>query len=55
MTYDLEIHIEQLRAELKNADPVERAQIQAELELAQAELEAAIAEQAGRVDAKPPF
>lgn len=55
MTYDLEITIEQLRAELRNADPAERAQIEAELELARAELNAAIAEQEGRVDTKPPF
>lgn len=55
MTYDLEITIEELRAELKNADPAERAQIAVELELAEAELAAAIAEQEGRVDAKPPI
>lgn len=55
MTYDLEIHVEELRAELKNADPAERAQIEAELELAEAELAAAVAEQEGRVNTKPPF
>ena len=38
MTYDLEIQIEKLRAELRNADPAERAQIEAELEQARAEL-----------------
>jgi ABC-type Zn uptake system ZnuABC Zn-binding protein ZnuA len=43
MTYDLEIHIEELRAELRNADPAERAQIEAELEQARAELAAMVA------------
>lgn len=47
MTNALEIHIEELRAELRNADPAERRQIEAELQLAEAELAAAIAE--------PPF
>jgi hypothetical protein len=41
----LEIHIEELRAELRNADPAERAQIVAELEQAHAQLAAASAEQ----------
>ena len=40
MTYDLEIQIEELRAELRNADPAERAQIEAELQQARAELAA---------------
>ena len=51
MTNALEIHIEELRAELRNADPAERAQIAAELEQAQSELAAANAEQE---DAEPP-
>lgn len=55
MTFALEIHIEQLCAELKNADPAERRQIEAELEMAQAELAVAIAEQEGTIDAVPPF
>ena len=55
MTITLEIHIEQLRRELKNADPAERHQIEAELEIAEAELAAAIAEQEGTIDAAPPF
>jgi hypothetical protein len=55
MTNAFEIHIEELRAELRNADPAERRQIAAELELAQAELAAAIAEQDGTIDADPPF
>ena len=42
MTYDLENHIEELRAELRNADPAERAQIQAELEQVRANLAAII-------------
>ena len=50
MTNTLEIHIEQLRAELRNADPAERAQIEAELEQARAELVALIAAE----DAEPP-
>ncbi len=37
MTYELEIQIEELRAELRNAvDRAERRQIQAELDIAQA-------------------
>jgi len=56
MTYELECQIEQLRAELRNAvDPCERRQIEAELDLAQAELTLAIAELDGRIDAEPPF
>lgn len=50
MTNTLEIHIEQLRAELRNADPAERAQIETELEQARAELAAIIAAE----DAEPP-
>ncbi|APG95335.1 hypothetical protein [Sinorhizobium americanum] len=55
MTTALEIHIEELRAELRNADPAERGQIEAELELARAELVVVIAERDGVVDAEPPF
>jgi hypothetical protein len=55
MTIALEIQIEELRAELRNADAAERRQIEAELEMAQAELAAAIAEQEGTLDAAPPF
>ena len=55
MTIALEIQVEELRAELRNADPAERRQIAAELELAPAELAAAIAEQDGTIDAAPPF
>lgn len=56
MTYEIESQIEELRAELRNAlDPCERRQIEAELDLAQAELTLAIAELDGCVDAEPPF
>lgn len=56
MTIFIESHIEELRAELRNAcDQSERAEIRAELELAEAELTLAIAEQSGDVDAEPPF
>ncbi|MBB3352968.1 hypothetical protein HJB79_24860 [Rhizobium lentis] len=56
MTIALEIQIEELRAELRNADPAERRQIEAELEIAQAEkLTIALAEQEGTIDAAPPF
>ncbi|MGO7028532.1 hypothetical protein ACCS69_32415 [Rhizobium johnstonii] len=56
MTYELECQIEELRAELRNAiDQCERRQIEAELDLAQAELTLAIAELDGRVNTEPPF
>ncbi|MBB5538781.1 hypothetical protein [Rhizobium giardinii] len=56
MTMSLELQIEQLRAELRNTvDPAERRQIDAELQLAQAELIIALAEQDGEVDTEPPF
>ncbi len=56
MMMSLEMQIEELRAELRNAlEPCERRQIEAELDLAQAELTVAIAELDGRVDAEPPF
>ena len=54
MTNTLEIHIEQLRAELRNADPAERAQIEAELEQARAELTAIIATKAAESAGEPP-
>jgi hypothetical protein len=54
MTYALEIHIEELRLEANHCDPAERAQIEAELEQARAELAAAIAgEDAERAGAPP--
>ncbi|WP_018237775.1 hypothetical protein [Ensifer sp. BR816] len=55
MTIALEIQLEELRRELANADPTERCQIEAELEIAQAELAVAIAEQEGTINAAPPF
>ncbi|NTA83907.1 hypothetical protein [Agrobacterium tumefaciens] len=56
MTYALEIQVAELRAELANAvDRSERRQIEAELELAQAELAAALAEQDGSHSSEPPF
>jgi hypothetical protein len=56
MTYELEIQIEELRAELRNTvDGAERLQIQAEHEAAQAELAVAAAEMEGLVEAEPPF
>lgn len=56
MTYELEIQIEELRAELRNAvDGAGRRQIQAELDIAQAELNVTIAEQDGLAQVEPPF
>ncbi|WP_165225611.1 hypothetical protein [Affinirhizobium pseudoryzae] len=56
MTYELEIQIEELRVELHNAvDGAERRQIQAELEIVQAELIVAAAEMEGLTEAEPPF
>jgi len=55
-TMTIEQHIEELRAELKNAfDASERRQIEVEFELAEAELIVALAEQDGCIDAEPPF
>ncbi|MCA1370264.1 hypothetical protein I6F15_23100 [Bradyrhizobium sp. BRP14] len=52
----IEQHIDELRAELRNpVDANERRQIEAELELAQAEREVISAEQDGRLSAEPPF
>jgi hypothetical protein len=56
MTYALEIQVEELRAEMRAVvDAAERRQIKAELELAQAELAAALAEQDGSHSSEPPF
>lgn len=55
MTNDIERTILELQAEVRNADPAERRQIEAELELALAEREAAMAKQEGRVGSEPPF
>ena len=56
MTYELEIQIEELRAELRNAvDGAERRQIEAELEISQAELIVAGAELDGPAEVEPPF
>ncbi|ARO32753.1 hypothetical protein NXC12_PD00477 (plasmid) [Rhizobium etli] len=55
-TMTIEQHIEELRAELKNAcDAAERRQIEVELEFAQADLAVALAEQDGSIVAEPPF
>lgn len=49
-------HIEELRAELRNADEVaERRCIERELAMALAEREAIWAEQAGHASSEPPF
>lgn len=55
MTYDLDRTILELEAEIRNADPTERRQIEAELELARAEREAIMGEQDGRISGEPPF
>lgn len=56
MTISIESHIWELKAELRNAvDQSERAEIRAELELAEAEHALAIAEQSGDIEAEPPF
>ncbi|KAA3497937.1 hypothetical protein DXM27_24650 [Rhizobium rhizogenes] len=56
MTMLIEQHIEELRAELRNAVyDDERKWIVAELELAQAELAVIEAENDGRISAGPPF
>ncbi len=55
MTYDLDRTILELDAELRNAHPDERRQIEAELQLALAEREAAFAEMTGATSAEPPF
>jgi hypothetical protein len=56
MTCELEIQIEELRAELRNAvDGAERRQIRAELEIVQAELIVVAAELDGLAESEPPF
>lgn len=56
MTYELEIQIEELRAELRNAvDGAERRQIATELAIAQAELIVATVELGGLAETAPPF
>ncbi|MFW8584290.1 hypothetical protein ACOJBM_03125 [Rhizobium beringeri] len=54
MTTCIDEAIEVLRAELRNADPAERPQIENELELALAEREVIWAEQDGRASSEPP-
>ena len=54
MTYELEMQVEELRAELGHCDPTERHQITAELEQARAALKAAFAAQKAATDAEPP-
>ncbi|MBB2687778.1 UNVERIFIED_ORG: hypothetical protein GGD47_005421 [Rhizobium etli] len=52
----IEQHIEELRAELNNTlDAAERREIEAGLQLAEADLAVMLAEQEGAVDAEPPF
>ena len=52
----IEQHIEELRAELKNVgDAVERRKLEAELDIAQAELAVMLAEQVGAIETEPPF
>lgn len=55
MTYDLDRTIIELEAELRNAHPDERRQIETELQSALAEREAAFAEMTGSISAEPPF
>ena len=55
MTYDLDRTIYELEAELRNAHPDERRQIETELQIALAEREAAVAEMTGEISAEPPF
>ncbi|MCW0001802.1 hypothetical protein OE766_26665 [Pararhizobium sp. YC-54] len=52
----IEQQIAELRAELNSTcDAVERRQIEAELQLAQADLALMLAEQDGTIEAEPPF
>lgn len=56
MTISIDQHIEELRAELRNAVyRDERCDIEAELEMALAEREVIWAEMQGHVSAEPPF
>ncbi len=54
MTNELDRTIVELQAELRNAHPDERRQIEVELDLALADREVIHAEQDGRVSAEPP-
>ena len=52
----IEQQIEELRAKLNACiEPTERRQIEAELEIARAELIVMLAEQNGSIEAEPPF
>ncbi|UIJ82469.1 hypothetical protein [Rhizobium leguminosarum] len=52
----IEQQIEEMRAELNACiEPAERRQIEAELEIALAELIVMLAEQGGSINAEPPF
>lgn len=55
MTYDLDRTILELQAELRNAHPEERRQIEAELDQAVAEREVIVADIEGRGASEPPF
>lgn len=55
MTNELDRTIIELEAELRNAHPDERRQIESELQIALAERECMLAEQDGRAEAEPPF
>jgi len=56
MTIAIEDHIEELRLEAMSAPTLEeRRAIEAELELARAELAIVIAELDGTIEAEPPF
>jgi hypothetical protein len=56
MTISIEQHIEELRAELRNAVSVsDRRSIGQELEIAMAELAVIQAEQDGLISGEPPF
>jgi F0F1-type ATP synthase epsilon subunit len=56
MTISIEQHIEELRAELRNAVTMnDRRSISQELEIALAELAVIQAEQDGLIGAEPPF
>ncbi len=56
MTISLEQQVEELRLEVRNAETLsDRRQIEAELEVALAELAVIEAEQDGRISGEPPF
>ncbi|TAU35362.1 hypothetical protein ELI24_32340 (plasmid) [Rhizobium ruizarguesonis] len=55
-TMTIEQQIEELRAELNACiEPAERGQIEAELEIAHAELIVMLVQQDGSIEAEPPF